>query len=193
MGQRTKFFLGAPWSKKDRQPALEKMREDPLSLQSHLLSVYLNRVTDKTSGVLAIAAVVFAISMFVLDKASKSGEVVSANLTDQDVNLAVFFSAWGILLSTGTILALCLNLTTVWRATLNPTTEDMEAIFHLFCRRAIRLQLSLYGIVIAAFFSVFALGVLEHHLLGGAFSPAMTFCQHLCGQVMAFAGHLGRS
>lgn len=188
--ERMRYFTGAPLRNKDRVEALEKIREEPPEIQNLYLSNYLNRVNDKTAGVLTISGVVFAILMFVLDKASKSADAEATHSVAYGTNGAIVFCAIGILLSWTTIFMLCWNLKTVWRANLKPTPKEVDDIFHLFCTRAIRLQISLYGIALAAFLSVIALGMLEWQLIAHAFQPASAWIWRNATSVLSHIPHV---
>ncbi len=169
---RNLYFFGAPIWKPDRRPALEDMEKEPLEYRSEQLGAYLNRLNDKTIGVLAIAGIVIAFASFVLDKASK-------HISKEDLDLAIpntahlarLFCVIAIVISTFTISLLCINLRTVWRTTLRQTEADVIHTFHLFARRAIRLQLSLYGIVASTLLCVCAMTCLEGKPIWKRLSP----------------------
>lgn len=144
---RGNYFWGAPITKKARQRAWEVLAagREPPALAA-LLTSYLNRVTDKTAAVLTLAGLVFAISLFVMEKKF-----------DPFVGVSGFLSTLGIFF-------LAMNLGTVWRkdqANWNPDLPYLRDLFFLFARRAVRLQLGLWLIGLAALFSFIALANAE--------------------------------
>lgn len=128
--------------------------------QSALLSSYISRVTDKTGGVLTLAGVVFAVATFVIKEA---GDVLNKATqgTPQLASVAFLFCIAAIILSSAGMLILCTNFLTVWRENLKPSGEDFKEIFFLFARRARRLQLALYCLMVSAGCVVIALVLLE--------------------------------
>lgn len=145
-----KYFWGAPIDKRGRTKAwaiITSENSDPADLDNRL-NFYMNRVTDKTSGLLTMAGLVFAVSLFVMER--KLGILVVA---------AASISMAGIIL-------LAMNLGTVWskdQANWNPHLVFLESSFLLFCRRVVRLQVALWLIAIAAVLSFLALLNAELH------------------------------
>ncbi|WP_155913721.1 hypothetical protein [Asticcacaulis sp. AC466] len=147
------------------------MSKDPLDDQVTNLNGLLNRVTEKTGGVLAVASIVFAVSIGVLDKAIDAAK--EAGLPAQQfrapAGCAVILCFISICFLMVCIICLCANLTTVWRkdnSNWKPNQDVIALSLNLFARRTIRLQISLYGILLSIGLSLLALGFLESDLLG---------------------------
>lgn len=136
------YFWGAPTSKRERAAAAEAIKKVDLDKRFDLMNFYMNRVTDKTSGLITMAGLVFAISLYVLER-QFSLLVAASSL----------MAMWGILL-------LSMNLGSVWRkdqSNWNPTQRLIEDQIHVFSRRVVRLQLALWLIVLSSVMSFLAL------------------------------------
>lgn len=131
------YFWGAPASHRERELALDAIRgtlRPGTDLSSLLPKIegFINRVTDKTSGLLTVAGIVLAISLFAAERGQLQLSIAAAVLT-----------IWAMVL-------LALNLGTVWRTNQIDWTNDTEFFevrFHVFSRRAVRLQVSLWLIL----------------------------------------------
>lgn len=147
----TRYFLGGPLSKVERERALDRIMSisDP-AIRLNRIDDFINRVTEKTIGLLTTSAVVLATGFWIFDKhpGLLSGFPLVLGI------LAVF------LLST--------NLGTVWRkdqGDWDPTDKNFYVhVLNLFCDRAIKMQIALM-MVCSAIACTFSLIVFEYFQL----------------------------
>jgi len=144
MRKKKAFWLGAPISDNELKKAILTFNEYDSKSQLSLMNIYTDRVTAKSSALLNVAGIVFAISLFVLQRHESIPALTSS------------------FLSVTAILMVCLNFGTVWyrdHSNFKPSDDYVLDNIRMAAARMIRMQLALWLICISTVLSFFALAL----------------------------------